>query len=565
MRRHDRRACRHGVARCQDGTDSADFPCRASAPGVASAHSPRRLVTTPASPDSAREGRAARALSALAGISAELASARALESTVDRALGTLRAFLEAQQVSLWLHTPQGLALTFTAGEDTTSEDDVRKGLRLGDSLQVVRDLEVAPIILGDRRVGALVVRTARALGDEERMLLTALANLLAPELAHAERSRQLEVEVAARTAEIERGRRFTEKIIDSLPLGLYVIDREYRIQSWNRKRETGMQGVSREEAIGRTIFEILHRQPAEMLRREFDDVFSTGRMQEYQMESVASGEARTYRITKIPMRLGDGPVSHVITIGEDVTDWKEAQERFSQAEKLAAIGQLAAGVMHEINNPLATIAACAESLGYRIEDLEKSGVTIAPETLDFLGIIENEVVRCKQIVDGLLDFSRPKQARKERVNLNDVVERTLFLLKHHVRFKKLTVQTDLDPTIGRVPQANSEQLVQVLMALLINAMDAMGEKGTVRIVTQSSTDPKRGAILEVIDSGHGIAKGEIAKIFEPFYTTKAPGQGTGLGLSICYGIVQEHGGVIEVDSTLGQGSTFRVVLPVVAQ
>ncbi|HRQ79245.1 MAG TPA: ATP-binding protein [Gemmatimonadaceae bacterium] len=522
-------------------------------------------MTPEESPESAREGRAARALSALAGISAELASARALESTVDRALGTLRAFLEAQQVSLWLHAPQGLALTFAAGEDTTTEEDVRKGLRLGDTLQVVRDLEVAPIILGDRRVGALAVRTARALGDEERMLLTALANLLAPELAHAERSRQLEVEVAARTAEIERGRRFTEKIIDSLPLGLYVIDREYRIQSWNRKRETGMQGVSREEAIGRTIFEILHRQPAEMLRREFDDVFSTGRMQEYQMESVASGEARTYRITKIPMRLGDGPVSHVITIGEDVTDWKEAQERFSQAEKLAAIGQLAAGVMHEINNPLATIAACAESLGYRIEDLEKSGVTIAPETLDFLGIIENEVVRCKQIVDGLLDFSRPKQARKERVNLNEVVERTLFLLKHHVRFKKLTVQTDLDQTIGRVPQANSEQLVQVLMALLINAMDAMGEKGTVRIVTQAGSDPRRGAILEVIDQGHGIARGEVAKIFEPFYTTKAPGQGTGLGLSICYGIVQEHGGVIEVDSTLGQGSTFRVVLPVVAQ
>ncbi len=518
--------------------------------------------TTP--PDVESEGRAARSLAALAGISAELASARALESTIDRALGTLRSFLDAAEVSLWLHTPTGLSRAWVAGAEDTTETEVRNGLRLGDGLTVVRDLEVAPVILGDRRVGALVVRTSRALGDEERMLLTALANLLAPELAHAERSRQLEVEVASRTAEIERGRRFTEKIIDSLPLGLYVIDREYRIQSWNRKRETGMQGVSREEAIGRTIFEILHRQPAEMLKREFEEVFSTGRMQEYQTESISSGEARTYRITKIPMRLGDGPVSHVITIGEDVTDWKEAQERFSQAEKLAAIGQLAAGVMHEINNPLATIAACAESLGYRIEDLEKAGVVLAPETHDFLGIIENEVVRCKQIVDGLLDFSRPKQARKERVDLNEVVERTLFLLKHHVRFKKLSVETDLDRTIGRVPQANSEQLVQVLMALLINAMDAMGERGTVRIVTRAGTDPKRGVFLDVVDAGHGIARSEVGKIFEPFYTTKAPGQGTGLGLSICYGIVQEHGGVIEVESVLGQGSTFRVVLPVVA-
>jgi signal transduction histidine kinase len=143
------------------------------------------------------------------------------------------------------------------------------------------------------------------------------------------------------------------------------------------------------------------------------------------------------------------------------------------------------------------------------------------------------------------------------------VERTLFLLKHHVRFKRLTVQTSLDPLIGRVPQASTEQLVQVLMALLLNAMDAMNERGTVRIVTHPGPSIQEGAILEVIDSGHGIARSEFTKIFEPFYTTKEPGQGTGLGLSICYGIVQEHGGRIEVDSTIGQGSTFRVVLPVV--
>jgi len=287
-------------------------------------------------------------------------------------------------------------------------------------------------------------------------------------------------------------------------------------------------------------------------------------MQEYQMESLASGEQRTYRITKIPMRLGDGPVTHVITIGEDITDWRQAQERFTQAEKLAAVGQLAAGVMHEINNPLATIAACAESLGYRMDDLSRSGVTIAPETSDFIDIIDKEVVRCKQIVDGLLDFSRPKQARKERVSLNEVIDRTLFLLKHHVRFKKLTVQTELDPMVGRVPQANTEQLVQVFMALLLNAMDAMGEKGTVRIITRRGADAAGGAIAEVVDQGHGIARSELGKIFEPFYTTKPQGQGTGLGLSICYGIVHEHEGRIEVDSTLGQGSTFRVILPVVA-
>jgi two-component system NtrC family sensor kinase len=342
-----------------------------------------------------------------------------------------------------------------------------------------------------------------------------------------------------------------------LPVGLYVIDREYRIQAWNRKRETGMQGVSREEAIGRTIFEILHRQPPEMLRREFDDVFTTGRIQEYQMESLATGELRTYRITKIPMRLGDSAVTHVITTGEDVTDWKEAQQRFAQAEKLAAIGQLAAGVMHEINNPLATIAACAESLGFKLEDVQKAGSAIPSDAAEYLHIIDNEVSRCKQIVDGLLDFSRPKQALKERVDLNEVIDRT------HVRFKRLTVKAELDPMLARVPQANAEQLVQVFMALLLNAMDAMGERGVVTLRTRRGKAQSEGVIAEVTDQGHGIARSEVSKIFEPFYTTKAPGRGTGLGLSICYGIIQDHGGRIEVDSVLGQGSTFRVILPTV--
>ncbi|HEY4659291.1 MAG TPA: ATP-binding protein, partial [Gemmatimonadaceae bacterium] len=415
----------------------------------------------------------------------------------------------------------------------------------------------------DRRSGALAVRSTREFDGDERTLVTAVANLLAPELAHAERSRQLEVEVEARTAEIDRERRFTEKIIDSLPVGLYVIDREYRIHAWNRKRETGMQGVSREEAIGRTIFQILHRQPHDMLRREFEDVFTTGRIQEYQMESLATGELRTYRITKIPMRLGDSAVTHVITIGEDVTDWKEAQQRFSQAEKLAAIGQLAAGVMHEINNPLATIAACAESLGFKLSDAQKSGGAMPADAAEYLHIIDNEVSRCKQIVDGLLDFSRPKQVLKERVDLNEVVERTLLLLKHHVRFKKLAVSTELDPSLARVPQASGEGLVQVFMALLLNAMDAMGDRGAITIRTKRGNSAQEGAVAEVADQGHGIARSELSKIFEPFYTTKAAGRGTGLGLSICYGIIQEHGGRLEVESVLGQGSTFRVILPTV--
>ncbi len=494
----------------------------------------------------------------MAAVIAEFNAARPLETSIAVALDTLRQSLDARECSLWLHTADGLLRTWVAGDAQAPEAAVAAALSSADEVDGVRAVAVTG---ADRRVGALVVRIGRPMRGEEGMLLGAVANLLAPELAHAERSRQLEVEVAARTAEIDRERRFTEKIIDSLPLGLYVIDREYRVQAWNRKRETGMQGVSRDEALGRVIFEVLSRQPLEMLRREFDEVFATGRIQEYQMESSASGSARTYRITKIPMRLGDSAVTHVITIGEDVTEWREGQHRYAQAEKLAAIGTLAAGVMHEINNPLATIAACGDGLGYRLEDLQKKGADVNKDLFDYIEIIENEVVRCKQIVDQLLDFSRPKQLAKSRVDLNDVVEKTLFLMKHHGGFKKLTLVKELDPALPIVPLGNAEQLVQVLMALMINATDANDGQGTITVRTRTGPTPTDGAIVEVSDTGHGIARPELSKIFEPFYTTKAPGRGTGLGLAICYGIVQDHRGRIEVDSVVGKGSTFRVLLP----
>ena len=504
----------------------------------------------------------ARVLAALTAIIAQLANDRELEASLSSALETLRVTTDADEVAVWLPSATGLVRAWGAGAAQATAPAVQAAMAGGPAPGPGPAVLVASIGSPEARTGVLAVCPSRPLAGDERQLVEAVANLLTPALAHAEKSRRLEVEVEVRTAEIDRERRFTDKIIDSLPVGLYVIDREYRIQAWNRKRETGMQGVSREEALGRTIFEILHRQPSEMLRREFDDVFTTGRIQEYQMESLATGELRTYRISKVPMRLGDSGVTHVITIGEDVTEWKEAQVRFANAEKLAAIGQLAAGVMHEINNPLATIAAIAESLEFKVDDAVKAGAVIPPDVHEYLHIIDNEVARCKQIVDGLLDFSRPKAPLRERVDVNEVVDRTLLLLKHHVRFKKVNVNRDLDPKIPKIPKASSEQLVQVFMALLLNAMDAMPElRGSITIRTRPGRGGTEGVIAEVIDMGHGIARSELTKIFEPFYTTKDPGKGTGLGLSICYAIVQEHGGRIEVDSTPGVGSTFRVILP----
>ncbi len=499
------------------------------------------------------------ALEALAVAARALASAP-LDDAVPTALAAVRESLGAAECALWLDSPHGLVRSWASGDVMTRAADVAFALDAPASLMAGHTVAVAPLGAEGARVGALSAYVGRALSAVERLLLDAAADVLAPALTHAELSHRLQAEVAETARQVSDQRRFIERILDSLPMGLYVIDREYRIQAWNRKRETGMQGVSREEALGRTIFEILHRQPADVLRREFDDVFASGRVQHFHTESKLTGDLRTYRISKIPMRLDGGSVTHVITVGEDVTDSVQAQERFAQTEKLAAVGQLAAGVMHEINNPLATIAACAETMQLRLEDIGPEA--LAPHA-EYLKLIDGEVHRCKRIVDGLLDFSRPKRSTKVPVDVNAVVEQTLFLLKHHTRFKQLTVTTDLDPLAASGVEGNPEQLIQVFMALLLNAMDAMHGSGRISIRTRPA--PAGGVVAEVADTGHGIARSEVTKIFEPFYTTKAPGRGTGLGLSICYGILADHGGRIEVDSEPGSGTTFRVMLPPAAE
>jgi two-component system NtrC family sensor kinase len=371
-------------------------------------------------------------------------------------------------------------------------------------------------------------------------------------------SEDLALEVASRSREIEEQRRFTGLVIDSLPVGLYVIDRDYRIKVWNLKRETGTQGLRRADVVGRPIFEVLTRQPAGQLRTEFDRVFRAGEVQQMDIEVPDGRERRYYRISRIPMRLDGEAITHVITIGEDVTDSREVQRRILQSEKLAAVGQLAAGVMHEINNPLATIGACVAAIDARL------GATADATVREYLEIIDKEVLRCTHIVDGLLAFSRPGESvPRVPVSINAILEQTLFLLKHHQRFKRITVTRELDETLPFI-LVNDEQMIQVFMALMLNGVDAMDDGGTLTVRTMANPERNDEVLIEVVDSGHGISAADLPKIFEPFYTTKPPGRGTGLGLSICYGIVEQHRGRIEVATAQGFGTTFRVYLPIAA-
>jgi two-component system, NtrC family, sensor kinase len=470
------------------------------------------------------------------------------DATVAAVTETIRSGLGARRIALWLREPAGpafRAVLAPAGEAPT--------VGSLDQLPPASGTVRVPLVQEGERVGLLeAVEPARPDGD----LLAVLADLLAPFVASAELSADLAHEVATQSREIDEQRRFISLIIDSLPVGLYVVDREYRIQIWNRKRETGTQGLRRDEVVGRPAFEVLSRQPRDRLRAAFDQVFDTGEIVQEELDVGIGGEQRIYRISRIPMRLEGDAITHVITVGEDVTEQRLSERRILQSEKLAAIGHLAAGVMHEINNPLATIGACVEAMEGRLSD---PGGPPVNALRDYLQIVDKEVQRCTGIVSGLLDFSRPKGKAKQAVQLNAVVEDALFLIKHHQRFGQLVVTRELDPALPTTA-ANPEQLIQVFMALMLNALDAMEAGGRLTVRTGRSRVSAE-LFAEVEDTGVGIPRAQQLVIFEPFFTTKPPGQGTGLGLAISYGIVREHGGRIEVESEPGKGARFRVVLP----
>lgn len=230
---------------------------------------------------------------------------------------------------------------------------------------------------------------------------------------------------------------------------------------------------------------------------------------------------------------------------------KAAQEEVIRAEKMATVGRLAAGIAHEIGNPLSAI------LGYT--DILQKGAGRKDEA-DYLRRIESEIQRINRIVRGLLDYARPGEFRIEEIGVNEIVRNSLDLVSAQKGFERIDVRKDLND----VPSvyADSHQLQQVLINLFINAADAMPEGGTLTVRSSvSSQQSGEWVEISVIDTGTGMGDDDIKRIFDPFYTTKEPGKGTGLGLAICQRIIESFGGRIEVKSKLGEGSRFDILLP----
>src|SRR5688572_26057112 len=418
-----------------------------------------------------------------------------------------------------------------------------------------RSMLAVPLRVGARAVGALVVlrQDVHVFAPAEEELLLALADQAAIAMEHARLYENLEGMVAERTRELDGQKRFVEVVVETLPLGVFVLDDGLRVVRANRE---GARTLACEAAEGRPLDELLP--PLATVLR----TFVTAARERHAVDVVehelhAGGEAKLLRFTAAPLDAeGDGG-GHVVLLVEDVTRAKHLERQMLLTERLTTAGRLAAGVAHELNNPLATIAGCAESLAARLKENVLAG---RPELADFpgyLALIEEEAFRCKEITGSLLQFVREPGHRRASTDVNALVHKTIELLSHQSRFVDSRFATELDPELPLLV-INEGQFRQVFLGLASNALEAMEGRGRLTIRTRRV---RTDVHVEFADEGPGMSADVLTRIFDPFFTTKPPGQGTGLGLAIAQSIVADHGGRIEVDSRVAMGTVFRVVLP----
>lgn len=373
-------------------------------------------------------------------------------------------------------------------------------------------------------------------------LLTTLSGYVGIAIENARLYQSLQRKVE----ENERLREFSENIVESINVGILAADLEDRVESWNSRIEQ-LTGIPRDEAIGRRLPELF---PAELMH-QFELVRGeTGIHHIYKFETAGGASPQTLNIAIAPLVSRNLEQIGRLIIFDDVTDRAELERRLVQADKLSSIGLLAAGVAHEVNTPLAVISTYAQMLARQVAgDEQKSKL---------LEKIAKQTFRASEIVNGLLNFSRTSSTEFGDVSLNRVIQETLSLLEHQLEKAGVEVRQRLEDPLSPV-HANAGKLQQVFLNLFLNARDAMQPGGVLEVRTWSE---EAGARIEVSDTGQGISPENIRRIYDPFFTTKASTRkGTGLGLSVTYGIIQEHGGSIEVFSRPGGGTRFRLELP----
>jgi PAS domain S-box-containing protein len=375
-------------------------------------------------------------------------------------------------------------------------------------------------------------------------LLVTLAGYVGIAIENAQLYRSLQ----RKMEEYERLKEFNENIVESINVGILAADLDDRVESWNNQMEQ-LSGISRENALDRTLSDLF---PGTLVE-QFDRVRGeTGihHIYKYVWEKAPTRfRESTLNVAIAPLVSKEQQQIGRLIIFDDVTDRAELEQRLVQADKLSSIGLLAAGVAHEVNTPLAVISTYAQMLAKQVqEDSQKSLI---------LDKIAKQTFRASEIVNSLLNFSRTSTTSFGSVNIGRVVQETLSLLDHQLQKANIQIKNDCAPELPTIT-GNAGKLQQVFLNLFLNARDAMQGGGTLEVRAWNGGSSLK---VEVSDTGHGIAPEHIHRIYDPFFTTKAARKGTGLGLSVTYGIIQEHGGSIEVFNRRTGGATFRIELP----
>ena len=373
---------------------------------------------------------------------------------------------------------------------------------------------------------------------------------LAAQAATAIMNGRLYRSLAEKADELRGLKDYNENILESLDSGIVVLDLEGRVVRWNRAME-GLYGRARAEVLGQTLDSVFPEAFLEALRGslvlgDHDEISHV-----YKLHlPAADGRSQMVNLSVAPFQAAPGERCGTILILDDVTARVRLEEQLQHTEKMASVGLLAAGVAHEVNTPLAGISSYTQLLRGQLDEQDPRQQVLEK--------IEKQSFRAAKIINGLLNFSRSSGTEFDRVDVNKVLADVLALVEHQLDGSRIRVRRELAERLPAV-RGNENRIQQVFFNLILNARDAMPSGGWLTLRTRADDDET--VVVEVGDTGHGIRREHIRRIYDPFFTTKGIGKGTGLGLSVSYGIVQEHGGAIFVESDPGHGTTFQVALP----
>jgi signal transduction histidine kinase len=379
------------------------------------------------------------------------------------------------------------------------------------------------------------------LSSDDWELLTTISSPVALALENA----YLYDQASIRALELERLKDYSENIIESLTVGVAVLDQGGHIIGWNRVLEETFS-KSKNDVLQKSLMDVLGP-------KNFSALFPPDTQQDFRLLSeitleTPSAEKKIFDIAKTPLLDNQLNPYGTIIVFEDITEKIHLQQQLLTSEKLASIGLLSAGVAHEINTPLTGISSYVQMLQKRLTDSHYTQI---------LEKIEVQTERVARIIKSLLNFSRnPSESSFHRVNLKENLHEILSLMDYQLKTMNIKLELNLSPL--KPIWAQGERLQQVFINIILNALDAMPHGGTLKI-DLSQIDNE--AVVKIADTGTGIKSQHLSHIFDPFFTTKGLGKGTGLGLSISYAIINEHEGHITVDSEVDKGSCFSIYIP----